>query len=106
MDDESDSLEARRAFEYVRPERRRALVRVLLRSDGARTVDELADEVASERSSSDDGFDGEELDRVRIALLHTDLPKLDEGDVVRFDYDAETVVPTDRLDALESYLPE
>jgi len=39
-------------------------------------------------------------DRIRLALLHSHIPKLREHDVVDFDHHSETLVPDENADAV------
>jgi DNA-binding transcriptional ArsR family regulator len=61
-------------------ERRRTALRFLIEGDGPTTVDEVAERVAA------DAGDDRPVERVRVDLHHTHLPKMDEAGVV--DYDA------------------
>lgn len=104
----SESLSRDEAFEYVASERRRILVQVLLENDGEQAVDDIAEEVARRQSIDDTGGESHDghYEELRIALLHHDLPKLDEGDVVEYDYDEETVTPQDAIEDLEQFVPD
>jgi hypothetical protein len=98
---EPDDLSKDTAFSLVADERRRIVVRLMLDRRDEWDVPALAEAVADrERDGSPDTVDEEVEKRIRIALLHRHLPKLDDAGVVTFDFNAETVAPRDRLDEL------
>ncbi|ELZ33468.1 hypothetical protein C474_05290 [Halogeometricum pallidum JCM 14848] len=89
------------AYEFASNERRRSLIRTLI-ADGAQPLSRVVDEVvpdAYEESFEDSCVDARR--NVRIALGHTDIPRLDAGGVVDYDYADEVVAPDDRIEELE-----
>lgn len=109
---ESETLSRDEAFDIVAVERRRVLIQVLLESDGEQDVEEVATEVATRLTESADGDqpENEEFDafceEIRIALLHHDLPKLADGEVVEYDYDDEVVEPEEPLEDVEALVSD
>lgn len=93
-----DSLPKDAAFDLARAEQRRIVVRLLLDEPREWDVRALADAVAARKS--DDRTDGEETKRVQVELLHRDLPKLADHDVIDYDIAAGTVAPGEPIDDL------
>ena len=98
--DDGTELSEAEANVFTSNERRRCLVRLLLEEGEqplSRVVDaivfetcEVPPEEVSERSYRD----------VRVALGHTDIPRLSAGGVLEYDYADEVVSPGGRLDEL------
>lgn len=72
--------------------RRRTLLAVLADADGTVGVEELARTVA-DREPADAGTRGDGATDVQVALHHVHLPKLDQADLVEYDWDAMQVRP-------------
>lgn len=80
-------------------ERRRVIIRHLVRSpSGTGTVEELVERIA-ERTDGDEPVE----DRIEIRLYHVDLPALADAGVVEYDWrsgDASLTVDSDAMTAL------
>lgn len=83
--------------------RRTVLRTVAGNGQGATSVATLTDAVA-DVAASDRRSDGEHRQRIRIALHHRHLPKMDDAGLVRYDAEAGRVQPT--LDESEQGLLE
>lgn len=81
-------------FEGLADRRRRYLLYAL--NDGVeRSLEELAAEIlAWERSVPEDDLGDDEIERVRVALYHSHVPKLIELDIVRCEGGTVTLGPT------------
>lgn len=92
-------------FRLLASENRRKLLELLADDpDATHRLDDLVERISERAGDSSDPVEwGERADRLRTALHHTDLPKLDEADVVEYD-------PTEQRvryvgdDVLETYL--
>ncbi|MDS0294321.1 DUF7344 domain-containing protein [Halogeometricum luteum] len=96
-----DTLSKDEAYEFASNGRRRSLIRTLI-ADGAQPLSRVVEEVvadAREESSGDSSADARR--NVRVALGHTDIPRLAAGDVLDYDYADEVVAPGDRIEELE-----
>lgn len=85
--------------------RRRTALRCLQSYDTPLTLPDLADEVATaeyDRPLPD--ISATAVKRIYMALYHQHIPQLTEYDLVRYDQETDTVAPTDRIHAVESYL--
>lgn len=71
------------AFELLRSERRRTILRHLDDSDGSVPIDELTAVIASEEVADD--VSPKHRRRIAIALHHNDLPKLSATSVLTYD---------------------
>lgn len=91
------------AFEALASERRRAVVDLLLADPDEYALDALADEL-TDRDAVElaDPPDADPRDRLQVVLMHRDLPRLDEDDVVDFDPDERTVEPGEHIDDLDA----
>ncbi|WP_306058229.1 DUF7344 domain-containing protein [Natronococcus wangiae] len=85
-------------FDLLADRRRRIVLRYLEESDARVSMDDLADHVALEERPGESGPVADLGDallgtrrRVRVALRHVHVPKLDAADAVDFDPDANTV---------------
>lgn len=98
----SDELSEDEAYELVAQSLRRETLRVLLNERDEWEVDALAAEVAArEGDVQPDDVDEETHKRVAVALLHRDLPRLDDAGIVEFDFAAETVVTGENIRDLD-----
>lgn len=97
-----DDLSKDEAYDLAADERRRKTVQVLLNERETWSVDALATEVAARENDIDDADVSEEMHRrVTVALLHQDLPKLADADVVRFDFEDETVEAGENIEDVD-----
>lgn len=93
MDDyQPNDLSKSRAFELVKDERRRHVVRLVRTADHTYNLDDLAIDVAAKLNGGapDDVATGTKQ-KLAVTLLHHDLPQLDEQDIVDVDTAARTV---------------
>lgn len=106
MDDWTPSeLSEDEAYGLVAEELRRETLRILLSESEEWNVASLATEiVAHEEDVPPSEVDEEARKRVAVALMHRDLPKLDDADVVEFDFDEEVVVTGAHIDELDPLL--
>lgn len=89
-----DTLSKDEAFQQAQKERRRILVRILLDEDSEHAVEDLATEVvAREQDVAAEAVPHDEHEQAYVSLIHRDLPKLAEDDVVAFDPETEIVAP-------------
>ncbi|MFC5970551.1 hypothetical protein ACFPYI_04330 [Halomarina salina] len=106
MDDWTpDELSEDEAYDLVAEELRRETLRLLLNESEEWDVSSLATEIAARESdiSHSEVNEGDQK-RVAVALLHRDLPKLADADVVEFDFEDETVVTGEHIDDLDPLL--
>ncbi|MFC5972604.1 hypothetical protein ACFPYI_14800 [Halomarina salina] len=86
-------------------ELRRETLRLLLNQSEEWDVSSLATELVARESDIQPSDVGEEHQkRVVVALLHRDLPKLADADVVEFDFENERVTTGDHIDDLDPLL--
>ena len=85
------------AYEFASNERRRSLIRTLI-ADGAQPLSRVVEEVAADAR---EGSSADARRNVRVALGHTDIPRLAAGGVLDYDYADEVVAPGDRIEELE-----
>jgi hypothetical protein len=87
------NLEPSEVFDLLKPERRRALMKVLAISESKPvSVSSLAEEVAAiEYESTPTELDSAQRKRVYIALCQVHLPRLAEAKVVSYDDDRKIV---------------
>lgn len=106
MDDWTpDELSEDKAYDLVAEELRRETLRILLNESEEWNVSSLATEiVARESEISRSEVDEADKKRVAVALLHRDLPRLDDADVVEFDFNDERVVVGEHIDDLNPLL--
>ncbi|ELY57696.1 DUF7344 domain-containing protein [Natronolimnohabitans innermongolicus] len=84
-------------------QRRRALLRYLERVDGAATLSEVAEAIATETRRSDPAVISDHADAAsravrdtRISLHHVHVPKLAEADAIDYDPETETLTLLER----------
>lgn len=87
----SPALDA--ALELLSNSRRRYVLYHLREQGGAVTVDELAERVAEWEGDTDEPTNRQ---RVRTDLHHSQLPRMDEMDVISFDTDTGLVTLSER----------
>lgn len=80
-------------------DQRRTVLRLLVASDGAVGVRELAREIAAPADETTP-----DVDNVVIALHHNHLPRLDDIGIVTYDPEANVVEADDSIAALTPYL--
>ncbi|MFC5971389.1 hypothetical protein ACFPYI_08620 [Halomarina salina] len=79
------------AFEAVTTERRRVIVDILSEDDSEYELELLASEVATRMVDTSSMADETDYEQMEVALMHRDLPKLADEDIVSFDTTAQTV---------------
>ncbi|WP_436910634.1 DUF7344 domain-containing protein [Halosimplex marinum] len=93
------------AFGLLDHRYRRYVVETLERHDCELTLADLADEVARrEHDRPVSEIDSETVSELYLALYHTHVPKLAEGDAVRYDQESDTVEPRERVETLAQVL--
>lgn len=75
--------------------RRRLALAVLVDGPGSVPVETLAERVADGRTAESTAADGGVRKRTHVALVHRELPKLDEAGLVEWDRDSGTVAAAD-----------
>jgi hypothetical protein len=92
-------------FECLTGQRRRLLIEYLSETSGPVVVEELAQHISKQGGRSAAGTSRDDrLDEATIALLHTDLPKLDEAEIVEVDHEMKTVQGGDRFSTAASLM--
>lgn len=90
------------AYDLAAEDRRREVLRILLTDRDEWAVDELATAVAArENEVALEDVDERTHERVVVALLHRDLPKLDDANVVEFDDEEKTVAAGEHIGDLD-----
>ena len=84
-------------YELLSDTRQRVVLACLRDRSGPLDLDELATRVAI--------VEGADRNDLRVALHHITLPKLDDLGAVEYDPIGTQVSATDRIDALDPYLP-
>ncbi|WP_058993530.1 hypothetical protein [Haloarcula sp. CBA1127] len=93
----SKEIPQEKLFDILGNRRRRIAVH-LLQEEGAMSMTDLAERVASiEFNSSVENLEGKERKRVYVALFQTHVPKLEEVGLVEYDQDQGFVEATDVL---------
>lgn len=95
---QTDELSATDIFPLLADDRRRSILHHLSQHIGAVSLGELAEQLAVREGDSTYDY----YERILTNLHHSQLPKLVDGGLVRYDAEAETV---HRLDAIESVRP-
>lgn len=85
--DRTTALSEEEYFQILAAERRRVTLDVLRKMRNSIRLSDLASEVAK-REDGIDSNDDSALERVKISLHHTHLPKMDDARLL--DYDTET----------------
>jgi hypothetical protein len=92
-------------FECLTGKRRRLLIKYLSETSGPVVVEELAQHISKQGGRSASGMSRDDrLGEDTIALLHTDLPKLDEAEIVEVNHETKTVQKGDRFSTAASLL--
>lgn len=100
-----DELSEDAVYDLVAEELRRETLRLLLNESEEWDVSRLAAAiVARESDVPRSEVSKEDQKRVVVALLHRDLPKLADADVVEFDFEDETVATGACIDDLDPLL--
>jgi DNA-binding transcriptional ArsR family regulator len=92
-------------FECLIGQRRRLLIEYLSETSGPVVVEELAQHISKQGGRRAAGTSRDDrLDEATIALVHNDLPKLDEAEIVEVDHEMKTVQGGDRFSTAASLL--
>lgn len=106
IDSSTVLLDPTDVFAVLADDRRRVLLRRLVRRDRWLSLDELAREVAAAEAAGNGGGDATGgLSGVRTALHHVHLPTLDAHGLVSYDPDRHRIRPRS-LDAVRPYLSD
>jgi hypothetical protein len=93
------------AFGLLGHRYRRHVVRTLDDHGCELTLADLADEAARrEHGTPVSEIASETVSELYLALYHTHVPKLVDGDAVRYDQEADIVAPRDRVESLVQVL--
>lgn len=96
---ETNNIPKGESYTLVANARRRTVIRLLLDEPDDWDVDDLARAVAAhEQGCSREDVDEQIYERVLLGLLHSDLPKLADGDIVVFEN--KTVAAGEYIDEL------
>lgn len=88
----SDSNGIDAVFDALADERRRFILRYVIDQSGGVGFDELANGIHNRETRSNGGFsERDDRERIRCALYHSHLPKLDDAGIVEFDRTHDTV---------------
>ncbi len=99
----SDELE--QYLKVLGSKRQRAVITVLADCDEVLDLDMLAEYVAEEVFDAPlDALGGHEVRRVKIRLHHNDLPRLDSGGLVEYDYRSQIIVPGEDIEQVSRVL--
>ena len=96
-------LDAGEIHDILRNDRRRLAIKCLREQDGALSVRDLSEEVAT-RETGEAPAPRDKRRSVYVSLHQTHLPKLDDLGIVDYDPDGKTVELAANADALEAYL--
>lgn len=103
-DDCAESLTTDQAFDLLGDGTRRRALAALQATDGAISLDELAEATASRAEDVTPGeLSADRWERTAASLHHCHLPKLADAGVVDYDIVENQVEPTDEVEALEPY---
>lgn len=94
-------LSADVAFDLLSDRDRRTIVSHLLDQNASVSLDDLVDAVAAAIESVDEP---PSRDRIRVALVHNHLPRLDDAGIIEYHLDSEQVEPLSPIDDLELFL--
>ncbi|WP_232687500.1 helix-turn-helix domain-containing protein [Halobacterium zhouii] len=97
---QTDDLAATDIFPLLADDRRRAILHYLCQHTGAVSLGELAEQLAVR----EDNPTYDHYERILTDLHHTQLPKLVDGGLVRYDVDQETVRALDAIESVRPYL--
>lgn len=101
---QTDALAPETIFSLLSDERRRHVVAALADRTTEITLDELVSTITSRNLAGSEATDpAATKKRIKIALHHVHLPKLDDAGVVEYDPDARTVTPV-ALDQFTRFL--
>ena len=99
-------LSVDRIFDALADRRRRELLSHLRDRDGSSTVTEAAEALARENAEGSKDYPGEEIERVRTALYHAHVPKLEDLRLVAYDRERELIELTEYECYLVPYLKQ
>lgn len=103
-DDCAESLTTDQAFHLLGDSTRRRALAALRATDGAMSLDELAEATVSRAEDATSGvISADRRERTVASLHHCHLPKLDDAGVVEYDLDGNRVEPTEEVEELEPY---
>lgn len=96
---ETNNIEKSEAYALVANDRRQTVIRLLLDEPDDWDVNDLAGAVvAHERECSREEVDEQTHERALLGLLHKDLPKLADADIIVFE--GKTVAPGEYINEL------
>ena len=93
-------------FDALADPRRRRLIVYLRDSGGSSTVSEAAEALARGGGDASSGYPAEEIDRIRTALHHVHVPKLEDQRLVAYDRERERIELTEYECYLVPYLKQ
>lgn len=97
---QTDELSATDIFPLLADDRRREILHYLTQHTSTVSLGELAEQLAI--------WDGkptyDHYERILTDLHHSQLPKLVDGGLVRYDVEAETVKALDSIESVQPYL--
>lgn len=99
-----DSLSVDGIFDALADPRRRRLLAHLRTRGGSSTVTEAAEALAGDCDDATAGYPAEEVERVRTALYHVHVPKLEDQRLVAYDHERERIELTEYECYLTPYL--
>jgi len=88
-----DHLSKDEAFDLMRDEQRRILVRLLLEASSEWDVEQLTEALLDQLSEPPNETKDEFRNRVLVTLMHEYLPRLADSGVITFNSTERTVVP-------------
>ena len=103
-DDCAESLTTDQAFDLLGDGTRRRALAELQATDGAMSLDELAEATASRAEDvPSERVPADRWEQTAASLHHCHLPKLADAGIVEYDLAENYVEPTDEVEALEPY---
>ena len=100
---EDGSLDESDIHDVLRNDRRRLTIEQLRASDGAVSVRQLSEDVAT-LETGEDPAPRNKRQSVYVSLHQTHLPKLDGLGIVEYDAESKEVSLTDRIEEIEVYM--
>lgn len=102
-----DQSELDTVFELCSDGQRRVVLAILAAEQRALTTDDLAKAIVKHTHQKPlEEISGETISRIKIALYHTHLPKVEAAGLIDFDPDREVAEPTEQFARVEPHLSE
>lgn len=98
------TLRESEVFHILGNDRRREIVAVLAARENRIDVSDVATEIASRETETDDSVPNNVYKSVYVSLQQTHLPQLEADGVIDYDTEEKTIAPGPQFDEIEGYI--